>query len=350
MKKILSLLFVSSLLLFMSCGSDEGGPSEPTIQEIQQDIQATFDGFVTCMQGYENGAFSTAFQSFFAMSNGEMNSDYAELLTDELGEFDFDVEDFNLSDHSGVYIWSSNSETWSYTSNTTNTLVFEFPFTQSGTSNNTVITIDSIAIEELVLQGDTEYFLSRLLGTIEKDGSEIFNIDLDNVTYTTTDDTVSATSFDLEIRTIPMTHHFTLSELSNNHFTFDYSSYSESSCNTTISLDASTVISDFSFLEELEDFANVSGTIAHDNLKVLFNVQADNLNSIDEPTAAQINQLFEAKVYLANSEIGELAYNDDNDSKIIYIVYNDGTKEDVKNYINQDLADQLEAVFSNYID
>ena len=348
MKKLLSLLFLSTLVFLTSCKKDEP-EDEPTIEEIQQDIHQTFDGFVTCMQGYEDGQFSTALQSFLMMSNGDINEDYAEILSDELGEFDFDLENFDMADHSGTYTWNANSEGWNYLSNTTNTLVFNFPLTQTSATNNMSVTINNYEITSFNVSGTTEYYPVKFLASIEKNGNEIFNIDLDNTSYRQNGDVVAATNFDLEIRTVPMTHSFTLHENNTQQLEFDYSSSNDNSCNTTISLNASTVLSDYILLEDVEDFAHVSGTIGHDSLEVRFDVQADNLNNIDEPTAAQINQLVEAKVFLNNSEIGELEVSGENDDRIINIVFDDGTIENVDNYVNDELAQELEAIFSNYM-
>ena len=348
MKKLLSLLFLSTLVFLTSCKKD-GPEDEPTIEEIQQDIHQTFDGFVTCMQGYEDGQFSTALQSFLMMSNGDINEDYAEILSDELGEFDFDLENFDMADHSGIYTWNANNELWDYVSNTTNTLVFNFPLTQSSATNNMSVTINDYEITSFNVSGTTEYYPVKFLASIEKGGNEIFNIDLDNVNYRQNGNAVAATNFDLEIRTVPMTHLFTLHENNTQQLEFDYSSSNDNSCNTTISLNASTILSDYILLEDVEDFAHVSGTIGHDSLEVRFDVQADNLNNIDEPTAAQINQLVEAKVYLNNSEIGELEVSGENNDRIINIVFDDGTIENVDNYVNDELAQELEAIFSNYM-
>jgi len=350
MKKIIYLLLLSTTLTYVSCNSDDEPQNEPTVEEIQQDIHNTFDGFVTCMQGYENGAFSNAFQTFMSLNNGVVDSDYSDTLVDELGEFEFDLENFDMSDHSGVYNWNFNQEMWNFTADNENKLVFNFPSSSTGTSNNTVVTINNYSLTPYNLPNETLFVPTRILGSIVKDGNEIFNVDLDNVNYHTDNDIVSPVSFNLEIRTAPMTHTFTLTQNANNHLEFDYNSHNDNSCSTTLTIDASTVINDYAFVEDIEDFADVSGTIAHDNLEIRFNAQVDNLSSIDNPTAVQINQLIEAKVFLANSQIGELEYSDANDDDNIFIVFNDGTRENVTNYVNQELADQLEAIFANFIE
>ena len=348
MKKLVLLLF-ASILLF-SCKDDEPTPEPLTVAEIQQDIHNTFDGFVTCMQGYEDGDFSTAMKNFLSISNGEGNEDYAELLADELAVFDFDYENFSMNDHSGVYNWDANSEMWTYMSNTSNTLEFNFPETSSGTTNNMIVTINQYEIQSFVIGGNTEYRPLRFLGSIQKNNSEIFNIDLDNVTYRTVsgEDEVVPVSLSLEIRTSPMTHMFTLTETSTNVVDFDYSSHSNSSCNTTFSIDASTVTTDATLVEEFSDLNNVSGTIGHDNFQIRFNAENIHSTDVEEATVDEINDLITAKVYLGNEEVGELEYSEENDDVVIYIVYNDGTRENVENYVNEDLADELEAIFSDY--
>ena len=301
------------------------------------------------MQGFENGSFSSSLQSFLAISNGEVNSDYVDYLTDELAEFDIE-ENFDISNHSGVYNWNSTFQSWDYSEDTTNTITLNFPFASNQTVNNTTVTIDAFTLQEFTSNFETIYMPTKIQGSIQKDGNEIFNIDLDNVNYREEGEDVSVSNFDLEVRTVPMTHLFTLHQNALNQFEFDYSSHNDNACNTTISLDATTTINDFVWVEDIEDFATVSGKIGHDALEIRFNAQVDNLSSLADPTAAQINQLVDAKVYLNNNEVGSLEYSDVNDEEKIFIVFSDGTREDATNYVNQDLADQLEAVFSNYID
>lgn len=346
MKKLLSILLLSTLLFLISCNKDEP-EDEPTIEEIQQDIHQTFDGFVSCMQGYEDGQFSTALQSFLMISNGNINEDYAETLTDELGEFDFNLENTNiLSEHSGVYDWNYSTEMWTYTANTNNELIFNFPFSANGSINNTMVTINAYELQ--MLSG--EYYPIKFIASIEKDGNEFFNIDLDNATYEVSTEEVIPTSFELEILTAPMTHNFTLTKLANNEFKFDYSSHNDNSCDTTISIDATSIGSNMINIEDVEDLSTISMVIGHDALEIHFDVQSDNLSSIDNPTAVQINQLVDAKVFLNNSEIGELEVSDENNDQVVYIVFNDDTRENVENYVNDELAQELEAIFSNYIE
>lgn len=347
MKKLL-LLLVAFTILF-SCDSGEGPEDEPTIEEIQQDIHNTFDAFVACTQNFEEGRFSSSFQNFFLLNHGETNSEYADELADELDNFDFDLENFSMSDHSGVYNWDANLETWLYTENTSNKLVFNFPFTSTQTVNNTTITIDNYTVQEFMVNGDLEYYPTKLLGSIQKDNNEIFNIDFDNATYTSTDGDITPTNFELEIRTSPMTHTYILSQNSSNQLEFDYSAHNDNGCETTFSIDASSTISNITLIEDLDEFNVISGNIGHGNLDIRFNADVNSLGNLDEPTVDQINQFLEAKVYLGNSEIGELEYSDENDDIVIYILFSDGTRENVTNYVNDDLANQLETVFANFM-
>jgi len=349
MKKVLLFLLASTLLF--SCSEDEPTP-EPTVQEIQQDIQRTFDGFVTCMQGYESGEFSDYMQDFLMISNGDMESEYAEFLADELSEFEFDFEDFSMANHSGVYDWSATSEMWNYTANTTNSLEFNFPFTDGGTINNTTMTINNYEVESYInMYGETEYRPLRILASIEKDGNEFFNIDLDNVSYRMVDGESTPESFNLEIRTSPMTHTFTLAETVNSQLDFSYSSHNDNSCSTTFSIEGFSNITDIALIEDANELNSISAVVGHGSLEIRFDAQ--NINSFDFENANSndINNLLNVEVYLNNSKIGELEVEGvENEEEVIFIVYNDGTRENVENYVDEELANELEGIFSNFIE
>jgi len=344
MKKLLPITILTLLLTFVSCTDDDPVTPEPTLQEIQQDIKNTFNGAVNCLSSYENGQFSVALQDFFMINNGEIDEAYSDFLVSQLDTYNIDLENFSMVNHSGVYNWNSTTDSWNYTSNSQNMLIFNFPFLETGTTNNMKIIIEAYEVQEL----DLEYYPTKLIGTIEKDGFEIHFINLDNVTYQVGADGVFPTNFDLEIRTMPMTHYFDLEQTSSNQFKFNYASNNNGSCKTNFNINASTLTSDYTTIEGLEDFSSVTGNVSHDMLNLVFTADTNSLNMIDEPTVAQINQYTNVNVLLGNSQIGHLEYEETNDTGAVILVHNNGTRENADAYVNETLANEIEAIFSNY--
>lgn len=348
-KKILTHIFILTLLFtFNSCSSDDEPTPEPTLEEIQEDIKNTFNGLVDCLTGYESGEFSTVLQDYFMINNGEMETGYSDFLTDQLEIFKFDLENFNMANYSGVYDWNSTNNEWDFTSNTQNDLIFNFPFLEGGNTNNMTITINDYEVQEVVFSFDTEYYPTKLVGSIEKDNTVVFSLDIDNVVYQIGSENVAPTNFDIEIITLPMTHFFTLDETSTSQFLFNYSSNNNGSCNTNFTINADTIVTDYTNIEGVDEFSNVTGTIGHDSLELVFSADIDSLNAIEEPTVDEINEYITVNVFLANSQVGVLEYTEIGDTSEILIVYNDGTTENADVYVNETLGDEIENIFSNF--
>ena len=348
-KNFTHLIFLLILLLsFISCTDEIDVPVEQTVTDIKQDIENSFEGVVDCLQGYENGEFSSALQTFFMVSNGDMNAEYSDFLTDQLDVFNFDFENFVISEYSGVYNWNSTSDQWDFTSNTQNKLIFNFPFLETGNSNNMTATIDNYEVQEIVLNSNTEYYPTKLIGSVEKDNVEIFNLMVDDVSYQIGTEDVVPTSFDIEIMTSPMTHSFTLEETSTNQLSFIYSSFNNNSCVLGFEINSQTTTSDYTNIEGIDNFSSAEITITINQLMIVFSSELSSLNAISEPTIDEINQYINSNVLLSGDQIGTLEYTEIGSSPEVIIIYNDGTSENVDTYVNEALGNEIEAVFSNF--
>lgn len=335
--------------MLTSCNPDDPETEELSVEEVQAEIETTFNAMTDCMQGFESGEFSDSVQDFFNIANGEGDSEWAEYLTDQLEPFEMDLENFELSDHAGTYNWNNSSETWDYSDSPSDKLVFNFPFMEGSSNNNVTITLNSYEYQQVMFDNETEYLPSQLNASISVNNDVIFSVDLDNVIYNVGSDYTVPTNFDLEIITVPMTHTFSFDETSASNFSFDYSMHNNGMCATNFSADFSLNTSDYTNISDVEDFNMASGLISHGDLELQYSVDIDDLGALEEPTVTEINNFVSVDVYIASALVGELEYAEENNQSVVYIVFNDGTRENVENYVGEEFTSQIETIFSNFL-
>lgn len=357
MKKLQNTLLItifSAFTLFYSCSSDDSNPVDTTttVAEDQQNIEASMSQLLNCLQTFEDGAFSTELQDFFNIANGEIYSDYADLLLDKLDVFSIDIENFAFSSHIGNYTWNANTQDWDFANNNSNTMLFLFPHDENSITNNVELAITSYNSQTVTFDGENSELPTSLTGYIKKDNIEIFNISLSNVVYEVNNNFSFPSNVDLSINTAPYTHTISLSKNAATEFNFSYSLQNNGSCVTSISSTITLNTSDYANIAGLEDFSNANGTILHQDFEVRYSVEIDNLAIIDgDLTPSQINQYVNADAYYNNSKVGDLVYNEEADGSVfVTIIYQDGTSDNVTRYVGDDFINQLETIFSAFID
>lgn len=357
MKKLQSILLITLLsvtTVFNSCSSSDDSTTQDsttTVAEDQQNIEASMTQLLSCLQTFEDGAFSTELQDFFNIANGEIYSDYADLLLDRLDVFNIEFENFSFSSHVGVYAWNANTEVWDFTNSTDNTMVFLFPHDENSASNNVELAITSYASQTVTFDGENSELPTAFTGYIKKNNIELFNISLSNVVYEVNSNFSFPSNIDLSVTTAPFTHTINLSRNTSTEFDFTYGLQNNGSCVTSI---MSTIVlntSDYANIAGAEDFSHAFGTVLHQNFEVRYSVEIDNLAVIDgDITVSQINQFVNADAYYNNAKVGDLVYNEEADgSAFVTIIYQDGTSDNVTRYVGDDFVNQLETIFSAFI-
>ena len=355
MKKLQNILLValiSAITLFHSCSSeDSNNDSSTTVTEDQQNIEASMGLLLNCLDTFEDGAFSTELQDFFNIANGEIYSDYADLLLDQLDVFNIEFENFNYSSHVGNYNWNATTQEWDFTNNTNNTMVFMFPHDENSTANNVELAITSYTSQIVTFDGENSEFPTALTGHIKKNNVELFNISLSNVVYEVNSNFSFPSNLDLSINTAPFTHTINLSRNSSTEFNFSYGLQNNGSCVTSITSTIVLNTSDYANIVGFEDFSHAFGTVLHQDFEVRYSAEIDNLAVIDgDLTPTQINQYINADAYYNNAKVGDLVYNEDTNGDVfVTIIYQDGTSDDVTRYVGDDFVNQLETIFSAFI-
>ncbi len=352
MKKIAFQItvFFLSMIVLSSCGSDDGNDLViTTVTEDKENIQSSVDLFLGCLENFENGDFSTAVKNFFEVSNGEFMTAFGENLIDQLDNFNIDTNNFNFNAHTGTYTWSSTTQSWNFITGT-NEMVFFFPSEQNSSSNNLEVAITSYASQTVTFDNQDSLAPTSISGYAKENGTTIFTVDLSNVTYETNDNFSFPSNFNLEIFMAPFTHTFNLSKNTNTQFDFSYDFQDNSGCITSLSSLINLNTSDYQNIVGAADFQDAVGTIRHQDLEVRYSVEIDDIEAIEDPTVLQINQLVDAEVYYNNAKIGDLEYNEDaNGDDFVTIIYSDGTSDNVNIYVGNDFVDQLETIFTAFI-
>jgi len=347
--KLVTILF-TTIFILNSCSSDDSStPSETTVAEDKVNIEESIDQLLDCFQNFENGSFSESVKNFFDISNGDISSEYAEFLLDELDVFNFDIENFNFNAHKGAYTWNQSGQFWEFDSNV-NDMVFFFPSEENSTNNNIELGITSYSSQTVIFNDENFLYPTNIAGYLKENGDEIFTINLSNVTYEVNNNFSFPSNLDLVIFTAPFTHTFDLSKITSTQFDFSYDFQDNGSCVTSISSLINLNTSDYENITGAEDFDNAVGTILHQDFEIRYTVEIDNIDAIEDPTVIQINQLVNAEVFINDAKVGDLEYAENTDGEtVVNIIYKDGTSDNVDIYVGDDFVDELEAIFSAFI-
>ncbi len=107
--------------------------------------------------------------------------------------------------------------------------------------------------------------------------------------------------------------------------------------------------SDYANISSKEDFKTVSGTVREGDLKIVATMNVEALAPIADPTDAQINNNSKAEVFYLNQKIGDIVYKTVNGKSEFFIVYFDGSMENVNVYV-ADFEQKVRSIFANYLD
>ncbi len=144
MNKLFSFLLSTVLLTFglISCGNDKDDPvkdvettpySELTPEQQKEKLQVDAMAFLASFEGLENEQGYKTLESF----NAFLSEHPVALRSVGLRSSD---EIIYINDFYGKYVWNSSKKTWDQSANS-GSLIFEFPATETSTSNTEKITI-----------------------------------------------------------------------------------------------------------------------------------------------------------------------------------------------------------------
>lgn len=351
MKRISFTLLLCSLLLSAAGGCDGGDPNaDNTVQQDVSAIEGALDGLLRSISALESGGLSAAFKGFTRLSNGEIESDWAEDLVGELGDIlDFDqIEDqlaFDYGARTGVYEWSSSQQSWSRTGPSSN-IVLRFPSSESQGSNNAILTVSTYQDVAVTVDGDRYRLPSALRADLEIDGNKLFEINLRDLEYESGNDLPVPTRLQLDLFTEPLEHRLTLRRTSSD--VYDLSAEVTHDDERVTELEGTVELAQTDYDElEIEDLVRVDAELRlGDEFRAVFDGRPGQIASLDDPVEADINALFSARVFLGDNQVGDIEYREANDE--VVVVYKDGTSEGSQRYYESRL-DRLETIVEDYL-
>lgn len=340
------------MAVIYSCSSDNGSSSSTSVADDKQNIVNTINGFYSCLNTLDDGDLSNfLLYSLFNNTNQQYNDSWIKSLTDK---FELQYGDIILNDklqfanRTGIYTYNVTTQAWTKVSNSS-VITLKFPSIQNQTTIDSELSLNSYSDISTSYNSSTVWMPKSANLTLKRDNNTIFSLNLSNVTFDVNANFSMPTNADVTIYTAPFTHTFQWRRTSNVDFQLTYNSSTPQGCGTSIVTDVKLKDADYGNITSVkDDLKTVSGTIIEGDLKIVYAINADAISAINNPTPTQINNYSDAEVFYNNTKIGDLIYQEINGNSEIFIVYSDGTSENVDVYVSN-FEDQVRNIFSHYL-
>jgi hypothetical protein len=364
-KATFTTLLILTLLTLTACDSNGGESGNTTVQQDQQNIEASLDALLDAARDMEEGSFSQFVKTFAGANEGNyQNEDWAENMIDELDPLvAVDDEDrLAFDDNQGRYAWNASAEAWEQTGNSGN-FVLEFPTSPSESVNDATLTVTSYEDQRVVFADDGEFedadevwLPTSAEAEMTVGGERVGGVTLNEAQYATGDFGIP-TSVDLQIETAPFTHQIQWTR--NEPTDFDLNVTLQNGGEQVLNLTANAGIADddYADFEPEEDLESLSGTLSFGGgMRIEFDGTLGRLLQLDDPSPAQINEALNAVLFYNDQRIGELEYRERQEAASedetaqeegVYIVYKDETSENAARYY-EDFAESLELIVFDY--
>ena len=140
-----------------------------------------------------------------------------------------------------------------------------------------------------------------------------FNIE--NVSYTMSGDIPVPNDVNFNIYMNPFTHEFSIDKINDDLFSFGYSlSSGDGGCVNQIEASVKLLSTDYENLEDT-DIDYISGSFTSNSMEVEFNIDAEYLFALDDPTVIQINNFVDVNVIEDGVLLGEIVLQEDTDEE-----------------------------------
>jgi hypothetical protein len=344
-------LVIFSLITLNSCTKVSEVSPTTTVAQDKQNITNTISDFYGCLNTLDDGDLSNfLLYSLFNSTNQQYNDTYLKTLTDK---FELQYGQLVLNDrmqfanNTGIYTWSNITQSWSKV-NSSNVITLKFPSRLNQVIDSELI-FNSYN-DALTTYNATNYWIPTGANlTLKRNGNLVFSLNLSNVTFDTSTNFTMPTNADISIYTSPFTHTFQWRRISSTEFQLNYNSSTSQGCGTNSVTNFKLYDSDYGNITSVkDDLKTVNGTLIEGNLKVVYSINVQGLSVYTNPTPSQINNNSDAEVFYNGAKIGDLSYEIINNNSEVFIIYSDGTRENIDVYVS-DFQNQINTIFANYI-
>lgn len=353
MRKNLLLAIFALVFIAYACSSDSNSSSSTTtVAEDKQNITNTINSFYDCLNTLDDGDLSDfLLYSLFNTADQSYNDSYLKTLTDQF-EFQYGAMVLNdklqFANRTGVYTWNTTTSSWTKVNNSS-IIRLIFPSVDDNPALDSELTLNSYSDVSTTFTSNTYWLPNGANLTLKRNGNTLFSLNLTNVTFQNGTNFSMPISADLELYTAPFTHNFQWRRNSPTEFSLTYSSSTPAGCGASITTNVKLYDADYANITSVEeDVQTISGSIAEGNLSVSYSINVQGLADYTDPTDAQINANSDAEVFYNGAKIGDLEYRTINGKAEIFIIYSDGTSENVDVYVS-DFEQTVRNIFVNYL-
>jgi len=363
MKKIIYVFLI--IFIYSRESESADNPDEVSQNPAEVDQVLVENGIQTlmnCLEFLETGNFSNLLIDIYDDADADA-SDFHETMLDAvedipnyqpLIDLDYPNEPFNLQSYFGTYTYNSQLQSWT-TTGSNSMMKMVFPLFTDSNSPDTTITISN-ASEQLMDIEDPIYIPTSLSVDMSYNAQSMFAFNIDNVNYTMYGEIPVPDDVNFNIYMNPFTHDFSIDKISDDLFSVAYDlSSSDVGCVTQLQASVKLLNTDYENLEDTDiDFIN--GEFTTNSLKVEFNIDAEYLFAIDDPTNSQINNFVDVMVFEDGVLLGEIEIQDEaDDESSVHMVFVDGTSVNIESLSGigsdgEEFVQTLEGIFARYID
>ncbi len=382
------LLFLLAAIAFVACNDDN--PVQTTVDEDKANIQLSLDALVGMVQTMNEGQGMATMELIMGMITNTSpdlkiapdTRTWVEIMWDQLGDFILweDIEDaldydhrFYFSTYVGKYTYNLTTQQWTKTAS--NDMVFEFPSTQTATSNDMLLTISSYTdvqltipstLKSALVESDDAWLPTGFLINLKKDGTKVLELNLNSATYNPTE--MYPTLIDLSAYFAPTSFEFDYSATSQAG-TYTYNAALQagddnSACGLGVSVDTNEDLFSilFGYLDNDEQqtkasitdpFESATAVFYLNNLRIegAFNLATffDLLYSEEEPSLTEKNSWFTAVVYYNYYAVATIEFKEVEGEEVVCIVYKDETYEPALDVI-ADFMEEMGTIIGEHRD
>jgi len=338
---ILLLLLVG----LFSCSDDDVTPID-NLQQDQENIIATLDLVQECATLIESGEFYTAMSEFLNLNDGD-SGPWTDMILDELDDaITINIGDqlFDISTYAGTYAWNSTTETFDYSDAPADKIIAQMPAKETEPSNNLELIVNNYVDIEVIIDNEPVFLPKSLDAEITVDGNQIFAIDLADVTYDTSNGAFNVPiNIDLDVFLAPNDLTIDFTRISDVQGSLVVGFSSGGTCDLLLEADVKLSNADYANLDD-EDIEELNLAIEYGSLRVDLEISDFATFSNEDLPIEDRNAAFSGNVFFGNSSVATLELDDTYDSGWA-IVFNDGTRQDIEEYLDEEFFDSLEDLF-----
>ncbi len=325
-----ALLLAFTLVGAGLLGCDQGGTSPPmTAEEARRQIIESASGLQGAAATFEQTPLARLSEAMMTSgSEGRTVSPWGKALTSGLGAvLDTTGGNFNYDASTGVYVWNPDTKAWRQ-ERPADSLILRFPESKGAPSNNATFTLSRYETQSVPILGPTEEVPTRVGASLSVDSTEVFALDLKDVSF-------------MSIFGIPKS--FSLDITADSHITADSLTYTTSLKDSQgrtyefrddLRNNGQLVTATKATVDLSPDDAEVEGTTqVGQDLAIRYTADVGTPSAFEDASADEISDRVSVDVLLQGNQVATLRY--DGSAEQIIVEYTDGTTEPLSDLLRE---------------